>query len=177
MKNLVACALMPHPPMMVPEIGKENLAKIKATVEAVTAAAGAIKQTNPETVVIITPHGAVFKDAVAVSVHPRLRGSLEQFGAPEVALAFETDGQLIKHIVRHCARLGVNLVEMTDVVAKSYRANLDLDHGALVPLYYLQKAGFKGQIVILSVGMLSYEEMYTFGKAVQSAIESANKKT
>lgn len=53
---------------------------------------------------------------------------------------------------------------------------MQLDHGALVPLYYLHKAGFKGQIVHMSVGMLSYEEMYTLGKAVQSAIGMVDKK-
>jgi AmmeMemoRadiSam system protein A len=66
---------------------------------------------------------------------------------------------------------------MTDAMAKSYHLNLELDHGALVPLYYLNKAGFRGQIVILGVGIISYEEMYTFGKAVQVAIEAVNKKT
>jgi len=45
-----------------------------------------------------------------------------------------------------------------------------------VPLYYLAKAGFKGQIVHLSIGMLAYEEMYTFGKAVQAAIRHMDKR-
>lgn len=176
MDNLVGCALMPHPPIMVPEVGKNELEHVKDTVSAVTQAAELLKEGNPQTVVIITPHGPVFEDSVTVSIHPRLRGNMAQFGAPDVTLGFETDNLLIRHITRSCERLGVNLQELTDDIAKNNRVTLRLDHGAFVPLYYLSKAGFKGQIVHLTMGMLPYEEMYTFGKAVQAAIGNMDKR-
>lgn len=176
MDNLVGCALMPHPPIMVPEVGKNELDQVKATVSAVTQAAELIREGNPQTVVIITPHGPVFEDSVTVSIHPRLKGNMAQFGAPDVTLGFETDNLLIKHIIRSCQRLGINLQELTDDIAKNYRVALRLDHGAFVPLYYLSKAGFKGQIVHLTMGILPYEEMYTFGKAVQAAIGNVDKR-
>ncbi len=176
MNKLVGCALLPHPPIMIPEVGKGELAKIKATVDAAGRVAEMIQAHNPQTVVIITPHGPVFEDAVCISVHPRLRGNLAAFGVPEVALGFETDGLLVRHILKKAERLGVNLVELTDDLAKTYRFRLELDHGAIVPLYYLHKAGFRGQLVHLSIGMLPYEEMYTFGKAVQAAIGLVDKR-
>jgi len=174
--KFVSCALMPHPPIMIPEVGQDELAKIRATVEAAELAAQRIKEENPQTIVIITPHGPVFEDAASISIHPRLKGNLAKFGVPDVSLAFETDGLLVRHILKQAKRLGVNLVELTDDLAKTYRLNLELDHGALVPLYYLHKAGFKGQLVHLSIGMLPYEEMYTFGKAVQAAIGMVDKR-
>jgi aromatic ring-opening dioxygenase LigB subunit len=176
MDNLVGCALMPHPPLMIPEVGQNELVRIQATVDAATRVADMLKEANPQTVVIITPHGPVFEDAVTVSIHPRLRGSMAHFGVPDVTLGFETDNLLIKHIIRNSQRLGINLTELTDDTAKNYRIPLELDHGAFVPLYYLAKAGFKGQIVHLSMGMLAYEEMYTFGKAVQAAIGHVDKR-
>jgi len=176
MENLVGCALMPHPPLMIPEVGKAELKIIKTTVETANQVAGMLQQGNPQTVVIISPHGPIFEDSVAVSIHPRLRGSMAGFGVPDVTLGFETDNFLIRHIIRNCQRLGINLVELTDDIAKNYRVSLNLDHGAFVPLYYLAKAGFKGQIVHLSIGMLAYEEMYTFGKAVQAAIRHMDKR-
>lgn len=176
MDNLVGCALMPHPPIMIPEVGNQELEHIKTTVETAKQVAELLREENPQTVVVITPHGPVFEDAVAISIHPRLKGSMAQFGAPDVVLGFETDNLLIKHIIRNCQRLGVNLTELTYDVARNYRIQLQLDHGAFVPLYYLAKAGFKGQLVHLSVGMLSYEEMYTFGKAVQAAIGHLDKR-
>jgi len=175
-KNLVGCALMPHPPIMVPEVGKGELNKIKSTVQAAEQAAQRLMEHNPHTIVIITPHGPVFQDAAGISVYPRLKGSLAAFGVPEVTLGFETDGLLVRHILRKAERLGVSVVELTDDLAKTYRFSLQLDHGAFVPLYYMHKAGFKGQLVQLSMGMLPYEEMYTLGKAVQAAINKVDKR-
>lgn len=176
MKKLVGCALMPHPPIMIPEVGRDELVKIKATVSAAEKVAQMVKENNPQTIVLITPHGPVFEDAASITVHPRLRGTLAAFGVPDVALGFETDGLLVRHILKKADRLGIHLVELTDDLAKTHRFSLQLDHGALVPLYYLSQAGFKGQLVHISIGMLPYEEMYTFGKAVQSAIGTVDKR-
>jgi aromatic ring-opening dioxygenase LigB subunit len=161
---------------MIPEVGGTELAKIKATVQAAQDAAEALAARNPQTIIVITPHGPVFGDAVSISVHPRLKGSLAGFGVPEVALGFETDGLLVRHILRKAERLGINIVELTDELAKTYRFSLQLDHGALIPLYYLHKAGFRGQLVHIAMGMIPYEEMYTMGKAVQAAVGMVDKR-
>ena len=176
MQNLTICALMPHPPIMIPEVGKGELDKVKITVASAQLAAKTIKEQNPQTIILITPHGPVFEDAASISIHPRLKGNFGAFGVPEVFLGFETDDLLTRHILKKTELLGINLVELTDDMAKNHYLKLELDHGALVPLYYLSKAGFKGQLIHISVGMLSYEEMYTFGKAVQMAIGAAGKR-
>jgi aromatic ring-opening dioxygenase LigB subunit len=176
LKNLVSCALMPHPPIMIPDVGKHELHTIKDTVAAAEHVSQVIKELNPQTVVLITPHGPVFEDAACISIHPRLKGNFAAFGAPETGMGFETDGLLVRHILRKAERLGVHVVELTEHLAKTYRLSLQLDHGALVPLYYLHRAGFKGQLVHISMGMLPYEEMYTLGKAVQAAIETVDKR-
>ncbi len=177
MTRISACALMPHPPIMIPEIGNHELDKMESTVQAVKQAAQLLCNDNPKSVVIITPHGPVFSEAVSISIHPRLRGSFEAFGAPDVSLAYETDGLIAKNIIRKSEKLGINLLQVTDEIAKQYRFKLELDHGALVPLYYLHKAGFKGQLVHLSAGSIGLEEIYTFGRAVQAAIQASGKKT
>lgn len=176
MKKLVGCALMPHPPLLIPEVGKGELEVIRKTADAMQAAAQRIKENNPQTIVIISPHGPVFEDAASITVHPRLKGNMAAFDAPEVGLGFETDGLLVRHIIKKADRLGIHLMQLTDDLAKQYRFSLQLDHGAMVPLYYLHQAGFKGQLVHISMGMLAYEEMYTFGKAVQAAIAMTDKR-
>lgn len=176
MDNLVSCAFVPHPPIMIPEVGKEECAKVQNTIQAVEEVARLIKEKNPQTIILMTPHGPVFQDAASMSMHPRLRGNFAAFGAPEVVLGFETDSLLMRHIGKKAERLGVHLVALTDEKAREYRLKLELDHGALVPLYYLHKAGFKGQLVHISMGMLPYEEMYTLGKAVQAAIGMVDKR-
>ncbi len=176
MNHILCAALMPHPPIVIPEVGQEATAKVRVTQSALDSVAQAFKKVNIQTVVIISPHGLGFDDAITMSVHPRLRGTMAAFGVPDLSLAFETDGLLLRTIQKKAERLGINLVEMTDGKAKSLRSQLELYHGAFVPLYYLHKAGFRGQIIHLSCGLVSYEEMYTFGKAVQSATTLVDKK-
>lgn len=176
MEHVMICALMPHPPMMIPEIGKDELDKMQDTVVAAKGVANLIKEQNPQTIIIVSPHGPVFEDSASISIHPRIKGNLGKFGAPDIIMGFETDDLLIRYILKQTDRLGINLLALTDDMARDHHLSLELDYGALVPLYYLTKAGFKGQLIHISTGVLSYEEMYTFGKAVQIAIGVSGKK-
>lgn len=176
MNHILCAALMPHPPIIIPEVGQSETDKVHATALALDAVSQAFKEYSLQTVIIISPHGLGFDDAITMSVHPRLRGTMAAFGVPDLSLGFETDGLLLRTIQKKAKSLDINLVEMTDDKAKSLRSQLELDHGAFIPLYYLHKAGFRGQIIHLSCGLVSYEEMYTFGKAVQSATAIVNKK-
>lgn len=171
MSHLVGCALFPHPPIMLSEVGGKESERVRRSVNAAETAAQFLVQKNPATIVIITPHGPAFQDAVGINVSPVLRGNLANFGAPQVAVSFETNSLLSQNIIRQAERLGVNLAVLNDELSHRFRFSLQLDHGAVIPLHYLQRAGFRGQVVHLSVGFLTYPEMYAFGKAVQEAVE------
>ena len=60
MTYLVGCALLPHPPIMLAEVGGAESEKVKNTAAAAEEAATFLMQDNPTTVVIITPHGPAF---------------------------------------------------------------------------------------------------------------------
>lgn len=173
---LVGCALLPHPPIMLSEVGGADSEQVQKSAHAAEAAAAFLLKKNPSTIVIITPHGPVFQDAVGINVSPVLRGNLSSFGASEVAVSFETNNLLAQNIIKQSERLGVSLAVLDEHLAQQQRFSLQLDHGAVIPLYYLYKAGFRGQVVHLSVGFLTYPEMYAFGKAVQGAIEMTRQK-
>ena len=174
--HLTGCALFPHPPIMLSEVGGAESGRVRKSIQAAETAAQFLLQKNPTSVVIITPHGPAFQDAVGINVSPVLRGNLAAFGAPEVAVSFETNSLLVQNIIKQSERLGVSLAVLNEPMAQQYRFSLQLDHGAVIPLHYLNRAGFRGQVVHLSVGFLSYPEMYAFGKAVQGAIESTRQK-
>lgn len=176
MEQIMVCALLPHPPMMIPEIGKDTLEHMQDTITSVQKVASTIKEQNPQTIILVSPHGPVIEDSASISIHPRLKGDFGNFGMPDLMIGFETDDLLARHILRQTDRLGINLTELTDDTAKNHRLSLALDYGALVPLYYVSKAGFRGQLIHISVGTLSYEELYTFGKAVQIAVNTIGKK-
>ena len=177
MKGFAGCVFMPHPPIMVPEVGGTESLKVARSINAAAKAAEFLMGESPDTLVLITPHAPGFKDAAGINLSPRLKGNLNAFGHPEVSVAFNNDRQLAEQILKQADRIGVHLILLDDLAAIKYRISLNLDHGAVVPLYFFQKAGFAGQLVHLSVGWMPYEEMYLFGKAVQLAIESEGRRT
>lgn len=176
MAYLTSGALYPHPPIMLTEVGGTESARISNTVKAAEEATRFLLEKNPATILIITPHGPNFRDAVGINLSPFLKGNLSAFGASEVSVAYETNSLLVHNIIKQCKRLGVSLMPLSDEVALRYRFSLQLDHGAVIPLYYLQKAGFRGQVVHMAAGFLSYSEMYACGKAVQAAIGDTRQK-
>jgi len=172
--ELVAAAFLPHPPIVVPEVGKGETAKASITVQGMQGAAREVAQTNPEVVVIISPHATVFSDAVAVTVEERLSGSLASFGAPGVQFDYANHLPLTEGIIREAAEAGVTVAALDRDLARRLRASTSLDHGTMVPLYYLRQAGWQGALVSLGMGLLPLEELYAFGAALRGAIESSS---
>ena len=173
MGTFVGGALLPHPPIMLPEVGGAELAKLAATVRGVEEAAAALMARVPETVVVISPHNLVFGDAVGISAAQRLEGSMGAFGFSDLRLAFAVDLGLAEQIARCCAGRDVPLASVTPELAARHGLE-GIDKGSFVPLYYLHKAGFRGKVVLLSMGMLLYRRMMDFGAAVRDAVERAD---
>jgi len=176
MEKLGTCYLLPHPPIIVPEIGKGEEERIKETVNAIKEVAGIISVEKPEIVVMITPHGPVFRDAVAVGVQERYVGSFKNFGLPEIKMAFKGDKGISYGIMETAAREGIPVIAMDTVTANKYGISSDLDHGALVPLFYINKRYQKFKLVHITYGMLSPVDLYRLGKCIQQVIEQGEEK-
>ncbi|MDO9574085.1 MAG: class III extradiol dioxygenase subunit B-like domain-containing protein, partial [Candidatus Contubernalis sp.] len=176
MNNILMVGITPHPPIIIPEVGGAEVEKVQNTVESLQKLAREIKTTNPETVVIITPHGPVFRDAVAVTGENELTGSLKQFGAPQIRIQVANDLDLVRYIVEEAAKEQVLGIKMDKKQAQNYDLSLELDHGALVPMYFLKKEQVQCSYVHITIGFLSYPELYSFGKAIQRAAQRADRK-
>lgn len=65
MGNISAFYTMPHPPIIIPEVGKGEEKKIQSTINACLKVGEEVSVIKPDTVIIVTPHGPLFSDAVA----------------------------------------------------------------------------------------------------------------
>ena len=99
--------LMPHPPLIIPQIGRGEEKKIESTIKACTEIGRRIRETAPDTVIIITPHGMVFRDAVAVYTQEEISGDLGRFGAPGISMSLETDTELADLIIENAEKDGL----------------------------------------------------------------------
>ena len=173
--SCLGCALFPHPPIMLPEIGKGELANMQATVDAVTKASALLSEQNPDTIVIMTPPNLVFQDGAALLYEPVLYGNLANFGFPDLSMQVRTDMELAGEILRQSKNL-VSLHGITKDWSEKYGYPLTIDQGAFVPLYYLRKAGFNGPIVLLSPCFTQYGAMETLGEIVQKSAAALHRR-
>ena len=176
MGSISAFYTMPHPPIVIPEIGRGEEKKIRATFDAFDKAAAEIASLDADTIIIVTPHGPVFSDAVALTYDSSIKGTLGKFGAPQVAFKEEIDISLTEKIIELAEKGGIMTAEITKNSAKRYGIDYELDHGAMVPLYFINKklSGYK--LVHITYGMLPKIQLYKFGMCIRKAVEERNKK-
>jgi len=145
--------------------------KAKETQYAMVEIGGRIRDGKVDTVVIISPHAPLFQDAVAINAKPKLTGDLGQFGAGFIKFELENDLPLVAEIRKQAEDLGFNILEMDDLVARRYGLDLSLDHGAMVPLFFMEEIGAIKPLVLVSMTVDSPEQLYLFGLAVRQASE------
>lgn len=171
MDYLRLCFVAPHPPIVVPEVGGRDATKVENTAKALGSLASEIESIAPETIVIMSPHTPLFADAFTVKTAPRLSGSFRMFGAPQVVIESEPDVELAKAIARVAADMGI---PMEGSGAGPARQGSELDHGILVPLYFLARKTYP--LVCLSLSLLDYRDHYRLGQAIRDAVESLERK-
>ena len=177
MGTILSAYLMPHPPILIPEVGRGEEKKAQATLDAMEKCAGHIQDKGPHTIILITPHGPMFRDAAAVMTESRPKGDFSRFGAPKVRMSFENDVELAAAIMEKAARSKISCAALDKKTASRYGVSLSLDWGALVPLYFVAKRYCDFKLVHLTYAPFSYEKLYSFGKAIQEAVEGSAKST
>lgn len=157
---LVGAGLSPHPPIIIPEVGGEELLTADSTVTGMRAWAKDIASVNPETLVFLSPHAPFLQGALGWLAGRELAGSFAAFGAPEVAFRARNDRDLALSIAAEAAGEGVPVVEVDTG---------SLDHGVMTPLYYLREAGICADLVVFGISLLPPERHFRFGQALARA--------
>ena len=167
--SIIAAYMVPHPPMIVPEVGRGSEAQIEATQKAYMQVAEEIAELKPETIILSSPHTTMYADYFHISPGKEAEGSFKQFHAPQVRFLETYDAELVRAIERKAK--GSHLPAGT--MGQWGRA---LDHGTMVPLYFIRKkyTGFK--LVRIGLSGLPLEDHYRLGQIVQSAVEEAGRR-
>ena len=175
MGKITAYYTMPHPPIVIPEVGRGEEKKIKNTYDACDRVGTEIAELKPDTIIVITPHGTMFSDAISLSLEPSIAGSLKQFGASEVSMNFQIDLDLTQKIIDKAYENDIPTAEVTGNFIKKYGREYELDHGTMVPLYFVKDKYSYFKLVHITYGGLSPMQLYRFGKVIKETIEENNK--
>ena len=170
-------ALSPHPPLLIPEIGGERIQDVAATVAGIEYMAKELVDSYPETVVFITPHGNVFSDAISALSEPGLEGDFSNFGNHNKRTSCQNDSELLQEISQRASSANINFILLDKDTALYNQLNPRLDHGIMLPLYYLQKAGLSDvKVVAISVAYISLLELFNFGTLIRDAAEALGRR-
>ena len=166
--------IMPHPPLAVAEVGQGHEKSIPKTIAGMNKIAEQIKAIAPKTIAIISPHGNVFSDGLCINIEDSLTGSFTQYHQPR--LRIDVKGDLQKALVL-CSGLrasGINCLALDEVTAEKYSISTEIDHGALVPLYFIMKQYIDFKLLHINSGFLPKAQMYQAGKILSEILGEGN---
>ena len=168
MPVLAGCAV-PHPPIIVPAVGKGEERVISKTIEAYREVARRIAALQPDTLVIMSPHATAYLDYFHIAPGPGATGDLSQFNAPQTRCAVDYDQELVAAICRQAAD--------RDIPAGTEgEKDPSLDHGTMVPLSFICEQIPRPRIVRLGLSWLPPLTHYRLGEAIAAAADKLGRR-
>ena len=131
--GIVAAFMVQHPPLIVPEVA----------------------EIAPDTIIITSPHATMYANYFHISPNNGARGDLGDFGARSVSFEEHYDHELVNRITR---------LAFDDDFPAGFEGEKKkaLDHGTMVPLYFIRKYYKGGNIIRIGLSGLS-RNVYTAG--------------
>ncbi|MCC5912703.1 MAG: AmmeMemoRadiSam system protein A [Clostridiaceae bacterium] len=163
--------LLPHPPIVLPEVGQGAQEKISATSNSLHTIGKEIAGKSPGTIILVTPHGTMFEDAIALSYEEEIYGDLKDFGVPNVSMKLPIHKSLTSRIYELAYNEGISVEMATNSLLNEYNTSLFLDHGAIVPLYFINKYYSRYKLVHITYTALSDIDLYKLGIEINKAVE------
>lgn len=159
---LVFAGITPHPPIVVPTIGKDNLRFLTNTTNALRELGSELYAARPDTIIIISPHGSMLQNAFALNVMPEFLIDFEEFG--DLITKFTISGDIgFSHHLKEQLETQLPVVLMSQE---------KLDHGVGVPLYFLTQNLDRKIIkcIPISFSLLDLNSHFEFGRKLQDEI-------
>ena len=163
---IVFSGIAPHPPIMVPEVGGEACREVRASISAMAELTRRIIESGAETVVLISPHAPLDARAFVAYHSPKLYGDFAAFRAPAARVEFPLDEEMLEAITKIAAEEDYEVMNLE---------NYTLDHGSAVPLYFLDRNGWRGRVVALGYSFLATEDHLKFGSCIKSAADAVGR--
>lgn len=169
MSVVQSAAIVPHPPIILPNIGRGEEMKIEDITKAYETAAERILASAPDTIVIVTPHGQAYADYIQLSSGPSASGDLAAFNDAADRFQVQYDEELVREAEKMADQQGVPM----GTLGRQVR---DLDHGTMIPLYFLKNRNPKIRFVRVSAGGPSDLLHYQAGEILSQAAARLGRK-
>ena len=156
---ILGAAAVPHPPIILPEVGKGEERKIQRTIDAYREATKRLAALKPDTVILSSPHATMYADYFQVSTGERAEGDFSMFRAPEVRVSARYDTEFVEALEKQCREALIAAGTLGERVP-------ELDHGTMIPLRFLEEFWTDFRLVRVGLSGLSPAEHYAFGECI-----------
>jgi len=167
--SVLGAFIVPHPPLIVPQIGRGEEGKIQKTIAAYEKAAQEIAALKPDSIVLTTPHSVLYSDYLHISPGNGAKGDFSMFGAPGVIFTVSYDTALRETLIDLAQEQGIPAGTLGE-------RSPALDHGTMVPLYFLNQHYRDYRLIRVSLSGLSRLHHYRLGKCIARAAEQTGRK-
>lgn len=165
---LIGAYIVPHPPIIIPDIGRGEEEKISKTILSYQQISREIAEKKPDTIILSSPHYQGYYDYIKINSAKTIRGDLKNFGC-DLSIEAETDVELVRTLEK--------ILEENDFPAGTYgSANRTLDHGTFIPLYFINQEYKDYKLVLMSLSGLSSKSHYDFGALISEIVSKSDKR-
>lgn len=165
----VAAFMVPHPPIAIHEVGHGDEAQIQPTLDSYDTIARIIAGIQPDTIVVTSPHAIMYSDYFHISPGKKAYGDMGRFGAPEIAFEADYDTEFVDKLSAEAGKLGIPAGTLGE-------KEPELDHGVLVPAYFINQYYYNYDLVRIGLSGLSLKTHYNLGRVIRSVADSMDKK-
>ena len=166
---IVAAFMVPHPPMIVPDIGQGSEKQIEETTQAYLQVAREIAVLKPETIIVSSPHATMYRDYFHLSPGKHARGSLANFQAAGVKFKEDYDTELVTAIEQLAEKRGFP-------AGTQGQRDPALDHGTMVPLWFVRQYYNDFKLVRVGLSGLPLTDHYALGQMIQQTVEDTSRR-
>ncbi len=167
--SILGAVIVPHPPLIIPTVGRGREQEVQSTIDAYQTAAKQAAAWEPEVLIITSPHQIMYVDYFHISPVRGAAGDMSAFGTAQTKLRVEYDAPLRDEIIRRA--------ESADLrVGTLGQRNPYLDHGTFVPLYFLREAGVDCPILRIGLSGFSPLDHYRLGQCIARAVKNLGRR-
>ena len=167
--SILAAFMVPHPPMIVPDVGRGSEKQVQKTIDSYTKVAEEIAAIKPDTIIISSPHSIMYGDYFHISPGSSAKGSFARFGAGRVSFSESYDKELVVKIEDLANDSGLRAGTMGE-------RDPELDHGTMVPLYFIRQKYKEGRIIRVGLSGLPLTTHYKLGQLIAKAVNDLGRR-
>lgn len=164
--SLSYAAILPHNPVLIPNIGKEHIDLFYSTFEAVNKVSEKISQTDIDTVMIISPHAPILGNAFGINLANEYLGDFKKFGDLATKISCKGDVELAYKTKESLE---------TQIPIQIY-SETELDYGTCVPMFHILQKKPELKIIAMNISELKKEEHFKYGQLLFDQINLSSKK-